>query len=450
MPPAGTRVAPPGPTGYPFVGVFPMARRDPLGFFTDCVRRHGDVVAMRLGPHQVYLLRHPDDVKHVLQDNAHAYAKGPAVARVRALFGESLTTLDGDSWRTRRQHIQPAFQPGRHAPFAATVSGAVAELLERWRALAARGEPVEVVGEMRRLAQTIIIRACFGDVHAGELEALSRSLDSAVAHVDRRLWSLLGWLDVPTPASVRSRRALGAVEAFIARRTAAARSSGPPLGTLLAALFEAGGAETLTTAELYDELKAFLFAGHTTTASALAWVWYVLSVHPDARERIEEECRIVLGDRDPLLEDLPSLGNTRRAIEEVLRLYPPTWLTARSPVEDDPRDGYTIPKGALVLVSPYLTHRHPAVWENPERFDPDRFTLGRGAMRPAFAYFPFGGGPRRCIGSALATIEMQMVVATVVQRYRLTVLPDARVVPAAGLTLRPSPTLPMRAYPLSM
>ena len=419
-----------------------MARRDPLGFFTDCVRRHGDLVAMRLGPHHVYLLRHPDHVKHVLQDNARAYAKGPTVSRVRSLFGESLTMVDGDRWRRRRRQVQPAFQRGLHARFASEVSRAVAELLERWRTLAERGEPTELAGEMRRLTQTIIIRACFGEVCAEELQTLCHALDAAVTHVDRRLWSPLGWLDVPSPASARYRRALGEVEAFISRLTAEPRRSEPPPGTMLAALLDA--TESLTPLEVHDELKAFLFAGHTTTASALAWVWHVLSEHPEARELIEEECLAVLGGRHPSMEDLPGLRDTRRVIEEVLRLYPPTWLTARSPVEDDSLGGYVIPAGALVLLGPYLTHRHPAVWDDPERFDPDRFTLARAATRPAFAYFPFGGGPRRCIGSAFATTEMQMIVATVAQRYRLELLPGPRVVPAAGLTLRPSSALPAR------
>jgi cytochrome P450 len=416
-----------------------MARRDPLGFFTECVRGHGDLVAMRLGPHRVYLLRHPDHVKHVLQDNARGYAKGPTVSRVRPFFGESLTMVDGDRWRGRRRQVQPAFQSGLHAGFASVVSRAVAELLERWRLLVARGEPAELAGEMRRLTQTIIIRACFGEVSAGELRTLGQALDAAVTHVDRKLWSPLGWLDVPSPASARYRRALGEVEAFIARRTAEARRSGPTPGTMLAALLDA--TEPLTIPELHDELKAFVFAGHTTTASALAWVWHVLSEHPDARELIEEECLAVLGGRHPRLEDLPGLGNTRRVIEEALRLYPPTWLTARSPVEDDSIAGYVIPAGALVLLSPYLTHRHPAVWDDPERFDPDRFIVGRAATRQAFAYFPFGGGPRRCIGSAFATMEMQMIVATVAQRYRLALPPGARVLPAPGLTLRPSSPL---------
>jgi cytochrome P450 len=442
MPTAATRGAPPGPAGLPLVGVFPMARRDPLRFFTECVRRHGDLVAMRLGPHRVYLLRHPHHVKHVLQDNARAYAKGPTVSRVRPLFGESLTMVDGEHWRGRRRQVQPAFQPGLHAHFASVVSQAVAELLDRWKLLAGRGEPAELAGEMRRLTQTIIIRACFGDISAGELQSLGHALDAAVTHVDRRLWSPVGWLDVPSPASAHYRRALGELETFISRQTAEAGRAGPPPGTMLAALLDA--TEPLTIPELHDELKAFLFAGHTTTASALAWVWHVLSEHPKARELVEEECLAVLAGRSPRLEDLPRLGDTRRVIEETLRLYPPTWLTARSPGEDDSIDGYVIPAGALVLLSPYLTHRHPEVWDDPERFDPDRFMAARAATRPAFSYFPFGGGPRRCIGSAFATMEMQMIVATVAQHYRLSLLPANRALPAPGLTLRPGSPLPAR------
>jgi cytochrome P450 len=216
---------------------------------------------------------------------------------------------------------------------------------------------------------------------------------------------------------------------------------------LLSALLNAHtAAESLATGELNDELKALLVAGHTTTASALAWTWYVLSENHDARDWLEEECRVVLRGRVPGLEDLSSLGYTRQVIEEVLRLYPPTWLTARMSVEDDTLGGYSIPSGALVLLSPYLTHRHPAVWDEPERFDPDRFTAARAVARPAFAYFPFGGGPRRCIGSSFATTEMQLIVATVVQRYRLTLLPGGPIIPVARLTLRPSTAVPAQLH----
>jgi cytochrome P450 len=315
--------------------------------------------------------------------------------------------------------------------------------------LAEWSEPVDAVTEMRRLTQTIIIRACFGDRAAAEVEALGHALDVAVGHVDRRLWSAFGWLEVPTPAAARYQRALDAIDAFVSHMVSQARRSAPPPGSLLAALLAPSAAgKPVSDADLRDELKAILVAGHTTTASALAWTWYVLSEHPDAREQLEEECCAVLGGRAPGVETLPRLGYTRRVIEEVLRLYPPTWLTARLPVEDDTLAGYTIQAGAIVLLSPYVTHRHPAVWEAPELFDPDRFAPARVAARPTFAHFPFGGGPRRCIGSAFATTEMQLIVAAVAQRYRLTLVRGVCVIPVAGLTLRPSPAVPSRLHRL--
>jgi len=446
---APSRRTAPGPTGYPLIGVFPRMRRDPLGFLMECTRRHGDVISMRLGRHQVYLLTHPDHVKHVLQDDARAYAKGPPAARVRGLFGDSLTVVDGDRWRQRRRQVQPAFQAGQHAQFASVVSRATAEMLERWRPLAARNEPVDAVTEMRRLTQTIIIRACFGDLPTAEIEALGRALDVAVGHVDRRLWSAFGWLEIPTPAAARYQRALGAIDAFVSRMVSEAHRSAPPPRSLLAALLASSATgDPLSDAELRDELKAVLVAGHTTTASALAWTWLLLAERQDARERLEEECRVLLGGGAPGVETLPRLGYTRQVIEEVFRLYPPTWLTARMPVEDDTLVGYTISTDAIVLLSPYITHRHPAVWDAPEVFDPDRFAPGRGTARPSFAYFPFGGGSRHCIGSAFATTEMHLIVASVAQRYRLTLVGGARVIPVVGLTLRPGPAMPSRLHRL--
>jgi cytochrome P450 len=436
--------APPGPAGYPLLGVFPMARRDPLRFFLACASRYGDVVSMRLGSNHVYLVRHPDDVKHVLQDHARDYAKGPPASRVWSLFGDSLTVADGDRWRHRRRQLQSAFQPGQHAHVLAATTRATGEMLERWRLSSERGEPLEIASEMRRLTQAIIVRALFGQIPSAETLALGEALDLAVDRVDRRLWSPLGGIEVPTAAAAKYRRALGAVADFVARQLAKARRTGAPPDTMLSALLDASHGEPISDAELREECKAFLVAGHTTTASALAWTWYLLSEHPETRERVEQECHSVLGGCVPGTRDLLHLDYTSRVIDEVLRLYPPTWLTARTPVVESVLGGYAIRTGALLLLSPYLTHRHPAVWEEPDRFDPDRFIPSRAAGRPAFAYFPFGGGPRRCIGSALATLEMQSIVAQVAQRYRLDLLPGVRVTPAAGLTLHPYPAVPMR------
>jgi cytochrome P450 len=440
--------AAPGPTGYPLVGVFWSARRDPLGFFMDCARRHGDVTSMRFGTRRVYLLSHPDHVKEVLVDKARAYAKGPTTKRLRGLFGGSLTVVDGDRWRRRRRQMQPAFQPAQQAQFASVVTRATGEMLDRWRPLAGRGGLIDAVTEMCRLTRTIIVRACFGDIAAVELERLGSALDVAVRHVDRHLWSVLGALEVPTPAAIRYQRALRTIDGFVVEMISQARRSTPP-GSLLAALLASSATgEPWADADLRDELRAILVAGHTTTASALAWTWYVLSEHPDAQRRLEEECRGVLGKRVPDVAMLPSFDYLRRVIAEVLRLYPPTWITARTSVENVTVARYTIPANSIVLLCPYVTHRHPLFWEEPESFDPDRFAPARADGRPTFAHFPFGGGPRHCIGSTFATTEMLLIVAAVAQRYRLTLASDAFVVPAAGLTLRPSPAVPCRLDPV--
>jgi cytochrome P450 len=195
--------------------------------------------------------------------------------------------------------------------------------------------------------------------------------------------------------------------------------------------------------ELRDELNALLVAGHTTTTSALGWSWYALFQHPDVRSRLGRELRTVLVGRSPGIDDLHALVYTRMVIEEVLRLYPPTWLTARAPLQEDQIRGYRIQRGSIVVLSPFVTHRHPGFWDEPHRFDPERFTPERSAGRPRFAYFPFGGGPRSCIGSWLASVVLQLVLVLVAQRFELKLVPGSRVEMKPGLTLHPAPGLPV-------
>jgi cytochrome P450 len=428
------------------VGVFPVARRDPLGFFLESRRQYGDVVSMRFGTRRVYLLSHPDDVKHVLQDNHDAYHKSPPASRVQPLFGNSLTTVDGEHWRRQRRLIRPVFQPKHLAPFVRVITAATTEMLGRWQRLAERSETIDVLSEMRTLTRAIILRVLFGDVAAAAAWAVGQALNLAVDHADRRLWSALGWLGVPTPSNRRFWRALQTVDVYVAGMVDQARRGASSSETLLSVLLDARDSQTgerMRDAELRDELKALLVAGHTTTTSALAWVWYLLSENPSARERLQRELRTVVVGRRPGVEDLPALEFTRMLIEEVLRLYPPTWVTARTPVHGDEIRGYRIPAGSIVLLSPFVTHRHPGFWAEPDRFDPERFTPERSASRPHFAYFPFGGGPRSCIGSWLAAVTMQLVVAMAAQRYQLTLVPGARVDVDPGLTLHPSPSIPM-------
>jgi len=448
---ARPRNEPPGPRGYPLLGVFPRARRDPLGFFLESAQRYGDVVSMRFGTRRVYLLSHPDDVRHVLQDNARAYGKSAPAARIRPLFGDSLTTIDGERWQRQRRLIRPVFQPKQLGFVVPIVTGATATMLERWRGVVARREAVDALAEMTSLTRTILMHALFGDVAAVESRSVGEALDLALEHADRRLWSALGWLDVPTPAQRRFRQAVHAVDGFLSTMIDRGRRESASAETLLSMLRDARDSETgarMTDAELHDELKALLVAGHTTTTSALGWVWHALFEHPEVREKLLRELGTRLGSRHPGADDLPALAYTRMVIEEVLRLYPPTWLTARTPLEHDEVRGHRFPMGSIVLLSPFVTHRHQRFWEEPDRFDPERFTPERSEGRPRFAYFPFGGGPRSCIGSWFASVTMQLITAMVSQRFALTLVPGARVDRQPGLTLRPGPRLPMLLEPV--
>lgn len=439
---------PPGPRGYPVIGVFLAARRDPLGFFLESMRRHGDVVCMRFGSRRAYLLSHPEDVRHVLEDDQNIYAKAPTAERVRLLFGDSLTTLDGERWQRRRCLVRPAFRPRSLVRALPIVTEATAQMLDRWASIAERGETVDVSREMTDLTKAIIVKLVFGDVGAAQVRAVGEALESSFQHVNRRVWSPLGALDFPTPGQRRLEAALRTIDTFVCAAVARARDDAPPAGSLLAALLDAHDAqrgERLRDADLCRELKAILFAGHTTTASALAWTLYAVSTHAAAGASVRAEVREALDGRAPGADDLPSLVRTRRVIDEVLRLYPPTWVTARTPLQDDHIRGYRIATGSIVLLSPFVTHRHPAFWPEPDRFDPDRFAPD--ARRAPFAYFPFGGGPRSCIGAWLASVEMQLVVGMIAQRFELTLVPGSRVAVEPGVTLRPQPGVPMVLRP---
>lgn len=438
---------PPGPRGYPLVGVLLRARQNPPGVLLASACEYGDVVAMQLGINRAYLLSHPDHIKHVLQDNYRGYRKNSLAVRVRPLFGDSLTVVDGDRWLRQRRLMRPAFQPQRVASFVPVVLEATASMLDRWQDLAEASQHIDVLNEMTRLTRAIMFRVLFGDIAAADAQEVGDALDIVFEHTNRRLWSALGWFGrLPMLRPRRVRRALLRLDGFVTRRIEEASRGGPARGTLLSMLLEAqveAAEEGMTRAQLRDEVKALFVAGHTTTASSLAWVWYLLAANPAVEGELQREIRTVLGARPLAAEDLSAMSYTGRLIEEALRLYPPTWVTARAPLHDDAIGGYRIPANCIVLLSPFVTHRHPAFWEDPESFDPGRFTPERSAGRPRFAYFPFGGGPRACIGSALDLMEMQLVVAMVARRFRLTLAPGFRVELDPGITLRPRHGIPM-------
>ncbi|MFQ5961726.1 MAG: cytochrome P450 [Candidatus Methylomirabilales bacterium] len=432
--------APPGPRGYPLLGLLHKAWQDPPRFFLDVALRYGEVVRLRMGVHRAYLLSHPEHIKHVLQDNFLNYVKSPPrIEKIKPLFGEGLTTSEGDAWRRQRHLIQPAFHRERIAGFTAVITDATTAMVEHWRTSAAK--PLDIAAEMLQLTRGITLKALFSTDLKDEAAAVDRALTIVLEHINRTAWALINLPErLRTPRTRRFQHALTVLDTFVYRMIDERRYTEKGTDDVLAMLLSARDEETgegMSDRQLRDEVMTMFVAGHQTTSNVLAWTWYLLSKNPEVQRRLQAELVRVLGSRTPTYQDVPQLTYTRMVIEEAMRLYPPTWITARRPVEADTIGGYHIPANAVVLLSPYVTHHHPAFWENPEGFDPDRFTAEQVAERPRYAYFPFGGGPRVCVGRSLALVEAQLIIATVAQQYRLDLVPGYPVEPQAMMTLHP-------------
>jgi cytochrome P450 len=443
---------PPGPPAYRLFRTLREMRRDPLRLLGSMSERYGDVVYIRFLTIPVYLIRHPDHVRHVLQERHTIYDKDTFdYHMLKPLVGEGLLTSNGAPWLRARRLIQPAFHRERLAALGTLMSERILAMLERWRPMVASNQPFDVAEEMTRLTLDVVTRALFGADLSHETDAITRGLVTFMQHVLERISSPLALLPpLPTPGNLRARAAVRGLDRVVAGIIATRRRRAADTGDLLSMLLLARDEETgegMTDRQLRDEVMTLLLAGHETTANALNWTWCLLAQHPEATGKLAAELTHVLGGRTPSMADRPQLTYTRMVVEEAMRLYPPAWIVPRGAREDDEIAGFGVRAGSVVLLSPYLTHRHPGIWENPERFDPERFTPERAAARPRFAYFPFGGGPRLCIGNAFAMTEAQLAVATVAQRYRLDLLPGQRVRPEPLVTLRPSGGLPMTVRP---
>ncbi len=439
----------PGPFYWTPFGPGPAMRRDPLGFVARMARDYGHAVCLRMGPVRAYFFTHPDAAKHVLQDNNQSYVKGPIIARVEVMIGKGLFTSEGDAWRRQRRLAQPAFHRERIHGFAGTMVRRTVERLDGWESHVRRGEPIDVAAEMNALALTIVGETLFGRDLAGDTREAGRALRVALEGAAHRALSyVLRPMFVPTARNDGLRAALRTLDALvydiIDGRRRSGRTGDDLLGMLMSVRDEDTG-EAMSRGQLRNEVMTFLLAGHETTAAALAWTWDLLARHPEIAERARDEVVGVLGDRPPTIDDLPRMPLARMVVEEAMRLYPPVWGIGRQTIAADRIDGWDVPAGALVNLSQWVTHRHPDFWDDPERFDPERFRPGHERTRPRFAYFPFGGGPRLCIGEAFALLEAHLIVATIVQRYRLTLVDPRPTDIEVTLTLRPRGGLKMRA-----
>jgi cytochrome P450 len=430
---------PPGPTGWPLLGMLPAMRRDPTAVYMNAAMRYGNVAYIRIANRHGYLVTDPRDIRHVLQDNARNYHKGPLYDRLRIPLGNGLVTSEDAYWLRQRRIAQPAFHRDRIAASATVMEEEATGTGDRWAAYASAGAEVDVLREMMHLTQTIVMRSMLGADSAANADS-ARAWSLVNEYIGENFWRL-GLTDRwPTPRNRRFHRAIALLDrttyAVIEEHRRNGASGGDLLSMLLSARDPEGG-EGMTDQQLRDEVMTIFLAGHETTALALTWTWYLLAQHADCRARLDAELDTVLGGRAPVYSDLERLPYTRMVIEETMRLYPPAWGMSRRALAPDRIGGYELPAGWLVFIVPWVMHRHPKYWESPERFDPERFRPERVADRQKFVYLPFGAGPRQCIGNHFAMTEAHVILATLAQRYRLRLVSGQRIVPRPLITLRP-------------
>lgn len=404
-------------------------------------RQYGEIVRLPLAPGRVlFLLDHPAYFKHVLVTQQRNYIKASPYGLLKKEFGDGLLYSQGDLWQRQRRMLQPGFHRKRVAGLTDTITAAAAKLAEQWHDYAQNGQIVDIDKEMADVTRLITSLTLLS-------QDITAEIDAAQKPVENNLTLMLGTI----PGTPQHRQIKTAVHDLKDRiNTAlATRKSGQESDKddLLAMLLDARDRQTgegMDDQQIRDEIITFIYAGYDTTSRGLTWTWHLLAQHPAAYDRLQEEVKEVLNGRLPTFDDLHHLPYTQMVVQESLRLMAPIWAIGRRAVDDDEIAGYHVPAGAYITMSPYLTHRHPDFWDNPEQFDPERFTPERSAQRDRLAYVPFGMGQRLCIGKDLAELEIPLIVATLVQEFRLHPYPDPPVVIDSRLTLQPKHGLPMK------
>ena len=409
---------PPGPPRRSSLSLLRARRRDPLGLFTGLARDHGDAVRFRLGPYELTLLSDPDHAQEVLVGGAGQFRKGRMLEGARVILGDGLLTSEGDAHRRARRLVQPAFGHDRLAGYAEVMVAHAERAGARWR----EGVRIDVASEMPRLAAGIVAESLFGADLEAELGSIETDLADVLRALDLLVLPFAGVrMRVPTRTVRRFRAARERLEETVRRIVAERRAGGAErddlLAMLLAAQDEDGG--RMSDEQVRDEIMTLVAAGLETTANALVWTWCLLAREPAAEERLGAELDAALAGRRPEVGDLPHLTYTDHVLTEAIRLYPPAWMIGRRCVGETAIGGWRIPEGSLVLVSPWIIHRDARHHPQPERFDPDRWAPGASEGRHRFAYLPFGGGVRKCIGSGFATMEGVLVLATLARDWRL-------------------------------
>jgi cytochrome P450 len=435
-PPAARR--PPGPPRRGLFGNLKEFSADRLGSLARWAREYGDLVSVRFGPRAIIFANHPDLVEEVLVHQNRKFIKHYRLRQARQTLGQGLLTSEAEFWRGQRKLVQPAFHRERIAAYGRLMVEFTERLLASW----ADGQVRDVQGEMMRLTLQIVAKTLFDAEIGGESAEVSSAMETLMRCFVVSTASPVivpRWL--PTPMNLRVARAVRRLERILFAIIADRRRGGADRGDLLSMLLHAQDEESgrrMTDQQLRDECMTLFLAGHETTANTLAWTWFLLSGHPDVEARLHAELDRVLGGRPATIADLPRLTYAENIISETLRLYPPGWMLGREAIEPLELGGYRIPKGTTVFMTACVIHRDDRWFDDPDAFRPDRWADGLIQRIPRYAYFPFGGGPRICIGNSFALMEATLVLATIAQKYRLRLVPDAIVTPLPSMTLRPA------------
>jgi cytochrome P450 len=410
--------------------------RNPLTYFSGLVREYGEIVHLKAAGEHMFLVTNPRHVRDILVTNQRNFRKGRGLERSKALLGEGLLTSEGETHLRQRRLLQPTFHKDRIAGYASVMTEYAGRAIGRWT----DGATIDAADDMMRLTLNVVAKTLFD----ADVESQARDVGVALAAVMGAFWiRMLPFADtierLPLPALRRAREARATLDRIIYRIIAERRQSPGDRGDLLSMLLMARDEDDgrgMSDEQVRDEVMTIFLAGHETTANALSWAWYLLSQAPEVEARLHEELDRVLAGRLPRIEDIPLLGFAEKVVTEAMRLYPPAWMIGRRAIAAFAIDTYSVPARSLVLVSPYLTQRDARFFPDPDRFDPDRWTPEFKAALPPFAYFPFGGGTRRCIGDSFAWMELVLVLSTIAQSWRLRLAPGHRVETQPAVTLR--------------
>ena len=402
--------------------------RNPLRFFMWLTQTYGDIVQYRSSVEPAYLINHPDYIRHVLQTNGQNYNKDTFLNKymLESLTGQGLLTSENPLWREQRRLIQPAFHKQSLPKFAELMRQAVSRTVGRLDEVAAARQPVNIAAEMMRLTLDVVTEALFSFDITGQADEIGEAMDTMAA--------------IGKPRHRKVRAAIELLDEIVyaiinERLEHPQRERDDLLNMLLDARYDDGS--PMPVRQVRDEVMSLLVAGHETTANTLSWTWYLLDQNPDVVAELEAEIDTVLAGDVPNVSDFSRLPYTEKVIQEAMRLYPSAWSISRRALGDDEIDGFFIPANSIVAMSPYTMHRHPGFWDEPERFDPERFAPEKVAARPRFAYFPFGGGARQCIGNNFAIMESMIIIPAIAGRFRLRRASAEPVGEHALVTLRP-------------